>query len=241
MQNNKILSLLLDFGLTEYEAKTLTTLFNFVEADAPHISRNAEIPKTRIYDVLEKLKERGLVLEVYGRPKRYKVIEPNEIFKYLMDEKQKHLSVLDKQVKDILSKDNWLSQVNSVQEKILQVKSIKDYNKILSQEFEGAEKSITGFTHYDDRVDAFKSIYDKPEVSVNLISRPMAKDYDLPKNFKIQEKEHSMDAFIIDKDKVIMSLNDLSTPKETYHLTILKNNPSLTKAIASHFDDYWRK
>ena len=239
MQNNKVLNLLLEFGLTEYEAKTITTLFNFVEADAPHISRNAEIPKTRIYDVLEKLKERGLVLEVYGRPKRYKVIDPNEIFKYLMEDKQKHLSVLDKQVKDILSKDNWTAQVNTVQEKILQVKSMKDYNKILSQEFEEAEKTITGFTRFDDRVDAFKSIYDKPEVSVNLISKPMVKSYDLPANFKVQEKEHTMDAFIVDKDKVIMSLNDLSTPKETYHLTIFKNNPSLTKAITSHFEDYW--
>lgn len=240
MQNNKILSLLLEFGLTEYEAKTLTTLFNFVEADAPHISRNAEIPKTRIYDVLEKLKERGLVLEVYGRPKRYKVIEPNEIFKYLMEQKQKELSGLDSQVKDILSKDNWLAHVTSAQEKILQVRNIKDYNKLLSQEFECAEKGITGFTKYDDRIDAFKSIYDKPEITVQLISKPLAKDYNLPSNFKIQERDHTMDAFVIDNNEVVMSLNDLSTPKETYHLTILKNNPSLTKAITTHFNDYWK-
>ena len=87
----------MDFGLTEYEARTLTTLFNFVEADAPHISRNAEIPKTRIYDVLEKLKEKGLILEVYGRPKRYKVIDPNEIFKQLIDnKKKKYLFLINK-------------------------------------------------------------------------------------------------------------------------------------------------
>jgi len=241
MQNSKILSLLLDFGLTEYEARTLTTLFNFVEADAPHISRNAEIPKTRIYDVLDKLKEKGLVLEVYGRPKKYKVIEPNEIFKYLLDSKQKELSVLDRQVKDVLSKETWAGQVSGAQEKILQVKNIKDYNKLLSQEFETAKKEISGFTHFDERVDAFKSIYDRPELNVKLISKPIAKDHDLPKHFNIQEKEHSMDTFIIDKNKVVMSLNDLSTPKETYHLTILKNNPSLTKALLSHFDDYWKK
>lgn len=241
MQNSKILSLLLDFGLTEYEAKTLTTLFNFVEADAPHISRNAEIPKTRIYDVLEKLKEKGLVLEVYGRPKKYKVIDPNEIFKYLIDNKQRELSVLDKQVKDVLSKETWANQVSGVQEKILQVKNIKDYNKLLSQEFEGAKKEITGFTNIDDRVDAFKPVSEMPEINVKLISKPITKDFDLPKNFSIQEKEHSMDAFIIDKNKVVMSLNDLSSPKETYHLTILKNNPSLTKALLTHFDDYWKK
>ena len=241
MQNSKILSLLLDFGLTEYEARTLTTLFNFVEADAPHISRNAEIPKTRIYDVLDKLKEKGLVLEVYGRPKKYKVIEPNEIFKYLIDNKQKELSVLDKQVKDVLSKETWASQVNGAQEKILQVKNIKDYNKLLSQEFETAKKEITGFTYLDERIDAFKPVSEMPEVNVKLISKPITRDLDLPKNFTIQEKDHSMDAFIIDKNKVVMSLNDLSTPKETYHLTILKNNPSLTKALLTHFDDYWKK
>ena len=241
MQNSKILSLLLDFGLTEYEARTLTTLFNFVEADAPHISRNAEIPKTRIYDVLDKLKEKGLVLEVYGRPKKYKVIEPNEIFKYLIDNKQKELSVLDKQVKDVLSKETWASQVNGAQEKILQVKNIKDYNKLLSLEFETAKKEITGFTYLDERIDAFKPVSEMPEVNVKLISKPITRDLDLPKNFTIQEKDHSMDAFIIDKNKVVMSLNDLSTPKETYHLTILKNNPSLTKALLTHFDDYWKK
>ncbi|MFA5746322.1 MAG: helix-turn-helix domain-containing protein [archaeon] len=241
MQNSKILSLLLDFGLTEYEARTLTTLFNFVEADAPHISRNAEIPKTRIYDVLDKLKEKGLVLEVYGRPKKYKVIDPTEIFKYLLDAKQNQLSVLDKHVKEVLSKEIWAGQVNGAQEKILQVKSLKDYNKLLSQEFEGAKKEITGFTHFDERIDAFKSIYDKPDLAVKLISKPNTKQYDLPKNFTMQEREHSMDAFIIDKNKVVMSLNDLSMPKETYHLTILKNNPSLMKALTSHFDDYWKK
>ncbi|HNW05962.1 MAG TPA: helix-turn-helix domain-containing protein [archaeon] len=241
MHNSKILSLLLDFGLTEYEARTLTTLFNFVEADAPHISRNAEIPKTRIYDVLEKLKEKGLILEVYGRPKRYKVIDPNEIFKQLIDNKKKEISLLDKQVKDILSKETWSNQVAGVQEKILQVKNLKDYNKLLSQEFENAEKEITGFTSMDDRVEAFKPISEMPEVHVKLISKPITKEFDFPKNFAIQEKEHTMDAFIIDKNKVVMSLNDLSAPKETYHLTILKNNPSLTKALLTHFDDYWKK
>jgi len=32
----------------------------------------------------------------------------------------------------------------------------------------------------------------------------------------------------------------LVKPKNTYHLTVLKNNPSLTKALLNHFDSYWK-
>lgn len=238
MHNSKIMSLLSQLGLTEYESRTLTTLFDLYEADAPDISRNAEIPKTRVYDVLEKLKEKGLVLEVYGRPKKYKVIDPEDIFKNLLDKKQKEFRDLDKQVKDILVKETWKNHVVA-QEKLLQVKNLKDYNKLLSQEFESAKNLINGFTHLDSRFDAFDEVKEKSNLDVKLITKPNVKEFEIPKNFQIKEKDHSMDAYVIDNNKIIMSLNDLSTPKEVYHLTVLKNNPSLTKAITTHFDQYW--
>jgi HTH-type transcriptional regulator, sugar sensing transcriptional regulator len=238
MHNSKIMILLSQLGLTEYESRTLTTLFDLYEADAPDISRNAEIPKTRVYDVLEKLKEKGLVLEVYGRPKKYKVIDPEDIFKNLLDKKQKEFKDLDKQVKDILVKENWKNHVVA-QEKLLQVRNLKDYNKLLSQEFESAKNQINGFTHLDSRFDAFDDVKEKSNLDVKLITKPNVKEFEIPKNFQIKEKDHSMDAYVIDNNKIIMSLNDLSTPKEVYHLTVLKNNPSLTKAITTHFDQYW--
>jgi hypothetical protein len=50
-----------------------------------------------------------------------------------------------------------------------------------------------------------------------------------------------MDAFVLDKKKVIMALNDLSSPKKAYNLTVLENNPTLANALLSHFKDYWKK
>jgi len=41
-------------GLTEYEAKTLSALFRLKEAEAPEVSRSAQVPKTRVYDVLDR-------------------------------------------------------------------------------------------------------------------------------------------------------------------------------------------
>jgi HTH-type transcriptional regulator, sugar sensing transcriptional regulator len=238
--NGKIFNLLLDLGLTEYEARTVNTLFKFIEADAPLISRNAEIPKTRIYDVLEKLKSKGIVLEVYGRPKKYKIIDPKEVFKNLFDIKRKELDVINRNIENVLVKENWSNHIVA-EEKILQVKNLNDYNKLLSQELQSADKEIIGFTHFDERLDALKETFSNEDLNIKLITKPLTKQFDFPKNVQVQEREHSMDAFVVDKNKVIMSLNNLTVPKKTYHFTVLQNNPSLTSAIVTHFDDYWKK
>ena len=76
--NSQTYLLLEKLGLTEYEAKTLGTLFNLREAEAPQISRTAQVPKTRVYDVLEKLIQRRLIIEIKGRPKLYRAVEPQK-------------------------------------------------------------------------------------------------------------------------------------------------------------------
>ncbi|HOD89699.1 MAG TPA: helix-turn-helix domain-containing protein [archaeon] len=241
MKDVSLLNILKELDLTEYEAKALITLFKFSEADAPTISRNSEIPKTRIYDVLGKLKEKGLVLEVYAKPKTYKVINPNDIFKNLLEAKNKEFSELNQKVQDVLSKRNWNTQVLNTKEKILQINALKDYNKFLAQEFATAQKEICGFTQLDERIDSFKEIFNKNNLSIKILTRPMTKVFDLPKTVEVQEYDHSLDTFILDRKKVIMALNDLSIPKKTYHLTIQENNPSLANALLMHFNSYWKK
>src|SRR3989338_3239226 len=74
MNEVEVNSLLEQLGLTEYEAKTLTALFRLRESEAPEVSRVAQVPKTRVYDVLDRLTKRKLVIEFYGRPKKYRVV-----------------------------------------------------------------------------------------------------------------------------------------------------------------------
>jgi len=241
MKDNYLVSLLKELNLTEYEAKALVTLFKFSESDAPTISRNSEIPKTRIYDVLDRLKYKGFVLEVYKSPKTYKIVNPEEIFKGLLDLKQNELLNLSKKVDDVILNSTWSSYANSNPEKVLQVNNIKDYNKFLSQEFETAEKEIHGFTNLDERIDSLKSVFTNKNLSINILTNPVTKIHEIPKHVTIQETNHSMDAFVLDKKKVIMALNDLSSPKKAYNLTVLENNPTLANALLSHFKDYWKK
>lgn len=241
MKDSSIVSLLRDLNLTEYEAKALTTLFKYSESDAPTISRNSQIPKTRIYDVLDKLKAKGLVLEVYKSPKTFKVINPNDIFKQLIDSKKEEFNSLSKKVDDVVKNKNWDIELSSSKEKILQVNNLNDYNKFLSQELQSAQKEVLGFTHLDERIDSLKSISQKTGLNVKLLTKPMSKVHNLPDHFNVQEANHSMDAFIVDGKKVIMALTDLSEAKKSYHLTVLENNPTLANALSTHFDGYWKK
>jgi len=196
MKDNYLVSLLKELNLTEYEAKALVTLFKFSESDAPTISRNSEIPKTRIYDVLDRLKDKGFVLEVYKSPKTYKIVNPEEIFKGLLDLKQNELLNLSKKVDDVILNSTWSSYANSNPEKVLQVNNIKDYNKFLSQEFETAEKEIHGFTNLDERIDSLKSVFTNKNLSINILTNPVTKIHEIPKHVTIQETNHSMDAFV---------------------------------------------
>ncbi|MDD3177994.1 MAG: helix-turn-helix domain-containing protein [Candidatus ainarchaeum sp.] len=241
MKDTSIVSLLRDLNLTEYEAKALTTLFKFSESDAPTISRNSQIPKTRIYDVLDKLKAKGLVLEVYKSPKTFKVINPNEIFSQLIDSKKKEFDLLSKKVDDVVANKNWDVELSSNKEKILQVNNLNDYNKYLSQELNSAEKEVLGFTHIDQRIDSLKSLIPRDNLGIKILTNPMTKVHNLPKHFSVQEINHSMDAFVLDKHKVIMALTDLSEAKKSYHLTVLENNLSLANALSTHFNSYWKK
>jgi sugar-specific transcriptional regulator TrmB len=241
MKDNYLVSLLKELNLTEYEAKALVTLFKFSESDAPTISRNSEIPKTRIYDVLDKLKDRGFVLEVYKSPKTYKVVNPEEIFKNLLELKNHEFKNISKKVDDVISNTNWASYVSKTPEKVLQVNNLKDYNKFLSQEFESAEKEIHGFTNLDERLDSLKSVFTNKNLQINILTSPYSKNVSVPKHVTIKEADHSMDAFVLDRKKVIMALNDLKTPKKAYNLTVLENNPTLANALLSHFDDHWKK
>ena len=98
MNGSEVTTLLENLGLTEYEAKTLASLFRLKETEAPEISRSAQVPKTRVYDVLDRLVKRGLIIEIYGRPKKYRVIDAEDVFKGLLNSKKMKLWILKKEL-----------------------------------------------------------------------------------------------------------------------------------------------
>jgi HTH-type transcriptional regulator, sugar sensing transcriptional regulator len=246
--NEKNITLFMEkLGLTEYESKTLASLFNLKEAEAPEISRHAQVPKTRVYDVLDKLTKNSLIIEISGRPKKYRSIEPKRVFTKLIEEKKQELNELElksQKIHEFLSGTEIDSETT---EKVMKVKEKQDFFKILSQELEKANTSITAFTnHSKDFYSLKESIKLNPnKLNVKILGKNSVEN---TKNAleitslggKIKEKEHGMHAYIIDDKKVIMALSDFNTDKPEYHFTIWPENKPLANTLNHYFEKHWK-
>jgi len=67
-------------GLTEYEAKTYWALLNMNLSTATKTSEKSEVPRTKIYSVLESLRNKGWVRVYSGVPLLFKAVEPLAVF-----------------------------------------------------------------------------------------------------------------------------------------------------------------
>ncbi len=66
-------------GLTEYEERALAELLVLGRTTAPTLAESTDIPKARIYGVLDALSDDGFVEIIPGRPKEYRARPPEEI------------------------------------------------------------------------------------------------------------------------------------------------------------------
>jgi len=68
-------------GLSEYEAKIYVSLIEAGQAKARTLSVLSGVPRTKVYSVLRKLLDMGLVMEIPGEPRRFSPVPPHVAFK----------------------------------------------------------------------------------------------------------------------------------------------------------------
>ena len=60
-----------EFGLTDYEIRSYTSLLEIGPATASELSEASEVPYSKIYEVLGSLERKGWIESEHGRPSRY--------------------------------------------------------------------------------------------------------------------------------------------------------------------------
>lgn len=79
MVDNKMLSRLVSFGFSEYEAKAYAALVGTHPVTAYELAHLASVPTSKIYGALSRLEEQGLVSQLEeGGKKRYLPLDPGE-------------------------------------------------------------------------------------------------------------------------------------------------------------------
>jgi HTH-type transcriptional regulator, sugar sensing transcriptional regulator len=71
---DQAVQLLGELGLTEYEARCFVGLSRVRKANAKEVSDLSEVPRSRVYDALERLHRRGLVDVQQSDPRQYRAL-----------------------------------------------------------------------------------------------------------------------------------------------------------------------
>ncbi len=76
LTHQKVIDKLISLGLTTYEAKVFSALTRLGEARVSDIHVVAEVPRSAIYETLDRLEHRGIIETSTGRPKRFRAVPP---------------------------------------------------------------------------------------------------------------------------------------------------------------------
>ena len=105
MDSSKYLRSFIEIGLTEREAKVYMTLLSGKMFTVLELQEAVNIPRTKIYEVLNKLVSRNICIEKkLGRNKLYEAVEPNVALK----------RVVESYKKDLERKEELVAQVSEV-------------------------------------------------------------------------------------------------------------------------------
>ena len=88
MSGNELTELLKRLGFTGYEAKAYITLVLNGPLTATELASRSEIPQPRVYDVVQSLIEKGLILVSEGRPRKFRAVDPETSLTNYMNRKR---------------------------------------------------------------------------------------------------------------------------------------------------------
>lgn len=88
-------------GLTEYESKAYLSLASLISATALEINENSGVPLSKIYEVLKSLHKKEFIEITRGKPLKYTVVPPQDVFKKSRIKIKEELDEAESEVKNI--------------------------------------------------------------------------------------------------------------------------------------------
>lgn len=76
-----LIELVKALGLTIYESKAYVSLLLHGPLTSTELASKGEIPQPRVYDVIKNLVEKGLVVVLHGRPRKFRALNPEVALK----------------------------------------------------------------------------------------------------------------------------------------------------------------
>jgi len=81
-------------GFTDYEARAYVALLRDYPTSRYQLSQNASIPDSKIYEVVRRLRDKGVITGLQGKPPPFVPLPPNELVAQLERKAQESVEYL---------------------------------------------------------------------------------------------------------------------------------------------------
>jgi sugar-specific transcriptional regulator TrmB len=124
--NQEIIKDLAKFGFSIYEAKAYIGLVQKNPVTGYELAKNSGIPTSKIYETLEKLKERHLLITITGDPVKYLPVAPDKMFQTFKKDYNSCLKRLNDSFKELFFNQSgeYIFNIKGYQEIIEKAKQL---------------------------------------------------------------------------------------------------------------------
>lgn len=247
MTRPDILATLQKLGLTYYGARAYYALIKTGPTNPSVIAEESEIPRTKIYGVLKKLKNQNWITIEKTRPSTVRPRYPKEVIE---EHKLRLISELDE-----ISNELTLIHNKVLENEIPKIRVIRSPEKILkiTEEIMGSARNkilIMGGLYLPGGMELIKDQLLKAKkrgVSVRIISEQLNKEFtdddylNISSNIKIGNAHYMKNIIVDDRETLVMiaEIED-NTPNIDSISVLWTTSPFLASYVSSLFEMEWK-
>jgi len=209
LASSKVLDALKGIGLNLYERKLWVALLARGTSTAGELSEIANVPRSRVYDVLQSLADKGFVVVQTAKPIRYVAIAPEEALERAKKKLEEELRSMQERIDDIKSSP-VLRELNEIYSSGLKLISPEEITGSLKGRYSVYQQMDTMFRDANKHIDVFTTPEGLNEMASNHIDAlKKAKDRGVQIKIAITGTEKCSDAV-----KSLGSFADIKTVDE---------------------------
>ena len=112
---DSLLTSLLEFGLTQNQARVYLFLSKNTSKSAPDISKSLKIARTETYHLLNGLQSKGITIAAFGKPTKFQAVPFDKSINILVNNERSRIDELEKQTLYMISQWNLIPDTETAE------------------------------------------------------------------------------------------------------------------------------
>ena len=262
----KVMDALKGIGLNLYERRLWVALLARGTSTAGELSEIANVPRSRTYDILQSLAEKGFVVVQTSKPIKYVAVAPEESLERVKKKLEEDVRTVQQRIEE-LKESAVMRELSEIYQKGMKIISPEDLTGALkgkysveqqmSLMFKDADKNINIITNSEGLEDLFSSHFDllrkakERGVNIKIAATLPSKLSNNLKSFKsiaeirnINKKEFPLGGkfFIVDDKEMLFPLTNPKEVHSTQSMAIWsKSNYAASNVLNPLFELVWSR